>query len=106
MKAAIGAKSAEQSAATLYGWAEASDYATPFVTDEAMRSPVVGTIDLDASIDAPTVSNVLRANGVVDTDSYRKLGRNQLRIGMFPAIDPDDVAALTACIDHVVSQLA
>lgn len=96
----------DASAATLYGWAEASDYATPFVTDPAKRSPVVGTIDLDASIDATTVSKVLRANGVVDTDSYRKLGRNQLRIGMFPAIDPDDVAALTACIDHVVGQLS
>jgi phosphoserine aminotransferase len=67
---------------------------------------VVGTIDLDASIDAPTVSNVLRANGVVDTDSYRKLGRNQLRVGMFPAIDPDDVAALTRCVDFVVGELA
>jgi phosphoserine aminotransferase len=96
----------EQSAATLYGWADASDYATPFVTDPAMRSAVVGTIDLDDAIEAQTVSNVLRANGVVDTDSYRKLGRNQLRIGMFPAIDPDDVAALTACIDFVVSQLS
>ncbi|MCU1378692.1 MAG: phosphoserine aminotransferase [Acidimicrobiales bacterium] len=95
----------DTSAATLYGWAEASDYATPFVADPAKRSPVVGTVDLDASIDAPTVSNVLRANGVVDTDSYRKLGRNQLRIGMFPAIDPDDVAALTRSIDYVVGEL-
>jgi phosphoserine aminotransferase len=95
-----------QSAATLYGWAEASSFATPFVTDPAKRSPVVGTIDLDESVDAPTVSNVLRANGVVDTDSYRKLGRNQLRIGMFPAVEPDDVAALTACIDFVVGQLS
>jgi phosphoserine aminotransferase len=100
------ASRSEQSAATLYGWAEASSYATPFVADPAKRSAVVGTIDLDEAIDAPTVSNVLRANGVVDTDSYRKLGRNQLRIGMFPAIDPDDVAALTACIDFVVDQLA
>jgi phosphoserine aminotransferase len=100
------ASRSEQSAATLYGWAEASSYATPFVADPAKRSAVVGTIDLDDAIDAPTVSNVLRANGVVDTDSYRKLGRNQLRIGMFPAIDPDDVAALTACIDFVVDQLA
>jgi phosphoserine aminotransferase len=66
---------------------------------------VVGTIDLDESIPAPTVSQVLRANGVVDTDSYRKLGRNQIRIGMFPAVDPTDVAALTACIDHIVDRL-
>jgi phosphoserine aminotransferase len=95
----------EASAATLYGWAEASEYATPFVADPAQRSPVVGTIDLDASIDASAVSDILRANGVVDTDAYRKLGRNQVRIGMFPAVDPDDVAALTACIDHVVGEL-
>ena len=96
----------DASAATLYGWAEASSFATPFVSDPAKRSPVVGTIDLDDSVDATTVSAVLRANGVVDTDAYRKLGRNQLRIGMFPAVDPDDVAALTACIDHVVSALS
>ena len=96
----------DQSASILYGWAEASEYATPFVSDPAKRSPVVGTIDLDESVDATTVSAVLRANGIVDTDAYRKLGRNQLRIGMFPAIDPADVEALTRCIDHVVSQLA
>lgn len=96
----------EASAATLYGWADASPFATPFVSDPAERSPVVGTIDLDDSVDATTVSAVLRANGVVDTDAYRKLGRNQLRIGMFPAVDPDDVAALTACIDHVVGALS
>jgi phosphoserine aminotransferase len=76
------------------------------VADPATRTPVVGTIDLDEAVDAATVSKVLRANGVVDTDSYRKLGRNQLRIGMFPAIDPEDVAALTTCIDFVVSQLS
>ena len=70
-----------------------------------MRSPVVGTVDLDDAISAPTVSDVLRANGIVDTDSYRKLGRNQLRVGMFPAVDPADVTALTACIDHVVERL-
>jgi phosphoserine aminotransferase len=94
------------SAATLYGWAEASPYATPFVTDPAQRSNVVGTIDLDDTVDATAVNAALRANGVVDTDSYRKLGRNQLRIGMFPAIDPADVDALTHCIDHVVGALA
>jgi len=96
----------DASASALYGWAEASPFATPFVAEPAMRSPVVGTIDLDDSVDATTVSAVLRANGVVDTDAYRKLGRNQLRIGMFPAVDPDDVAALTACIDHVVGALS
>jgi len=94
-----------QSAATLYGWAEASAFATPFVTDPAMRSSVVGTIDLDDSIDAGSVNAALRANGIVDTDSYRKLGRNQLRVGMFPAIEPSDVDALTHCIDHVVEAL-
>lgn len=94
------------SAATLYGWAESRDWTTPFVRDPAMRSHVVGTIDLDDAIPATTVSDVLRANGVLDTDSYRKLGRNQLRVGMFPAVDPADVAALTACIDHVVEQLS
>ena len=93
------------SAEILYGWAEASDYATPFVTDPALRSQVVGTIDLDDSVDATTVSKVLRANGVVDTESYRKLGRNQLRIALFPAIDHEDVRQLTRCIDHVVAEL-
>jgi phosphoserine aminotransferase len=93
-----------RSASILYGWAEATTYATPFVEDPAMRSPVVATIDLDG-VDAPTVSAVLRANGIVDTDSYRKLGRNQLRIAMFPAIDPEDVEALTRSIDHVVERL-
>jgi phosphoserine aminotransferase len=96
----------DRSAETLYGWAEASAYATPFVAKPGERSSVVGTIDLDAAVDAGTVSAVLRANGIVDTESYRKLGRNQLRIGMFPAVDPEDVAALTACIDHVVSALS
>ena len=93
-----------QSARTLYSWAESRDWATPFVTDPAQRSAVVGTIDLDG-VDANQVSAILRANGVVDTDSYRKLGRNQLRIGMFPAIDPSDVEALTRCIDVVVDHL-
>ena len=96
----------DQSAAALYGWAEASDYATPFVTDPAKRSHVIGTIDLDDRVDAATVSKVLRANGIVDTEAYRKLGRNQVRIAMFPAIDPEDVAQLTRCIDHVVAALS
>ena len=94
-----------RSAATLYDWAEARDYASPFVADPQQRSPVVGTIDLAASVDATTVSAVLRANGIVDTDAYRKLGRNQIRVGMFPAVDPADVEALTASIDHVVGAL-
>jgi phosphoserine aminotransferase len=96
-------KRSAASSGHLYDWAEARPWATPFVADPAQRSAVVGTIDLDASIDATKVSAALRANGVVDTDSYRKLGRNQLRIGMFPAIDPADVEALTACIDHLVT---
>jgi phosphoserine aminotransferase len=96
----------DRSAEAIYGWAEASPYATPFVKDPAQRSHVVATIDLDEGVaDAPTVSRVLRANGIVDTESYRKLGRNQLRVALFPAIEPDDVAALTRCIDHVVGQL-
>jgi len=95
----------DRSAEIIYGWAEASDYATPFVTEESKRSHVVATIDLDDSIDAPTVSKVLRANGIVDTDSYRKLGRNQLRVAMFPAIDSEDIAQLTKCIDFVVDEL-
>ena len=93
------------SAAALYGWAEKTDYTTPYVTDPALRSNVIGTIDLDDSIDAVAVAKALRANGVVDTEPYRKLGRNQLRIAMFPAIDPDDVTALTQCVDYVVDQL-
>jgi phosphoserine aminotransferase len=101
MSSARSAKSAE----IMYGWAEASDYATPFVADPAYRSNVVATIDLDDSVEATTVSAVLRANGVVDTDSYRKLGRNQLRVAMFPAIDSEDIEALTKCIDHVVDEL-
>jgi phosphoserine aminotransferase len=96
----------DASAEIMYSWADASSYATPFVTDPAMRSHVVATIDLDDSIDATTVSAVLRKNGVVDTDSYRKLGRNQIRVAMFPAIDPSDIEALTRCIDYVVENLA
>ena len=94
-----------RSAEILYSWAEGSAFATPFVTDPAMRSPVVGTIDFSDEISADEVAEVLRQNGIVDTESYRKLGRNQLRIGMFPAVDPDDVAALTTCIDYVAERL-
>ncbi|ALE75147.1 MULTISPECIES: phosphoserine transaminase [unclassified Pseudonocardia] len=90
----------------LYSWAEKSDFATPFVTDPAHRSQVVGTIDFDDSVDAAAVATALRANGIVDTEPYRKLGRNQLRVGMFPAVEPADVSALTAGIDWVVGQLA
>jgi phosphoserine aminotransferase len=94
-----------ESARTLYSWAESRAFATPFVANPAQRSNVVGTIDIDG-VDANQICAILRANGVVDTDSYRKLGRNQLRVGMFPAIDPADVAALTSCIDVVVEHLS
>jgi phosphoserine aminotransferase len=100
-----GARSA-RSATILYDWAEKSDYATPFVANPAERSPVVGTIDFADEVSADAVATVLRQNGIVDTESYRKLGRNQLRIGMYPAVDPDDVAALTECIDYVAQRLA
>ena len=93
------------SAARLYTWAEKTPYTAPFVTDPAQRSQVVGTIDLTGGVDAAAVSAALRASGVVDTEPYRKLGRNQLRIGMFPSVDPADVEALTACIDYVVARL-
>ena len=93
------------SAEVLYGWAEASDYATPFVADPALRSPVVGTIDLDERVDHAAVCAPLRANGVVDVFPYRKLGRNQLRVGMFPAVPTEDVEALTACLDYLVERL-
>ncbi len=99
------ASRSEASAAALYPWAEASEYATPFVADPAQRSPVVGTIDLAGSVDANVVSAVLRANGIVDTESYRRLGRNQLRIAMYPAVEASDVAVLTQAIDHVVAEL-
>ncbi|WP_430331129.1 phosphoserine transaminase [Rhodococcus sp. ACT016] len=95
----------KDSSSRLYEWAEASEYATPFVTDPALRSQVVGTIDFADSVDAAQVAKILRANGIVDTEPYRKLGRNQLRIGMFPAIDPEDISQLTKSIDWVVSQL-
>jgi phosphoserine aminotransferase len=90
------------SAGHLYGWAEASEFATPFVADPQKRSPVVGTIDFDDAVDAAAVAATLRANGIVDVEPYRKLGRNQLRIAMFVAIEPADVEALTACIDWIV----
>jgi len=90
------------SSAHLYGWAEASELATPFVADPTKRSLVVGTIDFDDTVDAAAIATTLRANGIVDTEPYRKLGRNQLRIGMFPAVETADVEALTACVDWVV----
>jgi len=96
----------DRSADILYGWAEASAYASPFVQKPDERSHVVGTIDLDQSVDAAQVAKALRANGVVDTEPYRKLGRNQLRVAMFPAVEPSDVEALTRCIDFVVSALS
>jgi phosphoserine aminotransferase len=89
----------------LYGWAEQSDFATPFVADPAKRSLVVGTIDFDDAVDATVTASTLRANGIVDVEPYRKLGRNQLRIGMFPAVEPADVEALTACIDWVAENV-
>jgi phosphoserine aminotransferase len=94
----------DRSAEAIFGWAEASPFATPYVADPAMRSHVVATVDFDG-VDANTVSAVLRRNGILDTESYRKLGRNQIRVALFPAIEPDDVAALCACIDHVVEHL-
>jgi phosphoserine aminotransferase len=93
------------SSSRLYSWADKSEYATPFVTDPAKRSQVVGTIDFADGVDAAAVAKVLRANGVVDTEPYRKLGRNQLRVAMFPAVDPADVEALTACVDYVIERL-
>ncbi len=93
------------SSQTLYGWAQQSPFASPFVSDPALRSLVVGTIDFEEGVDAAAVAKTLRANGIVDVEPYRKLGRNQLRVGMFPAIDPEDVKALTACIDYVVERI-
>jgi phosphoserine aminotransferase len=89
----------------LYTWAEKTPYTTPFVAEPAHRSQVVGTIDFSDDVDAAAVATVLRAHGVVDTEPYRKLGRNQLRVGMFPAVEPDDVTRLTECIEHVVAAL-
>jgi phosphoserine aminotransferase len=93
-----------ESSRLLYGWAERSGYATPFVADPAKRSLVVGTIDFAEDVDAAAIAKALRANGIVDVEPYRKLGRNQLRVGMFPAVEPGDVQALTACIDWIVER--
>jgi phosphoserine aminotransferase len=88
----------------LYGWADAHAHATPFVAHPAKRSLVVGTVDFDDEVDAAAIAATLRDNGIVDVEPYRKLGRNQLRIAMFPATDPGDVEALTACIDWVLER--
>jgi len=96
----------KDSSGRLYDWAEASDYATPYVTDPANRSQVVATIDFADSIDASAIAKTLRANGVVDVEPYRKLGRNQLRVACFPAVEPDDVSKLIGCVEHVVDRLA
>ncbi len=95
-----------RSAAILYTWAEKAAFTDPFVADPAQRSQVVGTVDVTGGLSADDIAASLRANGIVDTESYRKLGRNQLRIGMFPAVDPADVEALTACIDYVAAHVA
>ena len=95
-----------KSAEIIYNWAEQTEYTTPFVTDSAMRSNVVATINFVDSIDALEIAKILRANGIVDTEPYRKLGKNQLRIGMFPAIDPEDISALTASIEYVVERMS
>ena len=98
----FGVSRSRASSKHLYGWAEATDVASPFVADPVKRSAVVGTIDFTDDVDAAALASTLRANGIVDIEPYRKLGRNQLRIGMFPAVDPADVEALTACIDWVI----
>jgi phosphoserine aminotransferase len=98
-------KRTADSSGRLYSWAEKTSYTTPFVADAALRSQVVGTIDFTDAVDAAAVAKALRANGIVDTEPYRKLGRNQLRVAMFPAVDPDDVSALTACVDWIVERL-
>jgi len=96
----------EASSKTLYEWAQSSSFATPFVSEPSLRSLVVGTIDFSEDVDAAAVAKTLRSNGIVDVEPYRKLGRNQLRVGMFPAVEPEDVKALTACIDYVVERIA
>jgi phosphoserine aminotransferase len=93
------------SAARLYGWAEKTSWASPYVPDPDHRSLVVGTIDFDASVDATALAAALRDNGIVDVEPYRKLGRNQLRVAMYPAVDPEDVEALTACVEYVAERL-
>ncbi|WP_084075140.1 phosphoserine transaminase [Demequina sp. NBRC 110052] len=103
---AFAASRTADSAARLYGWAEASSYAEPFVSNTTYRSPVVGTVDLAAHVDSSAVREVLRAHGVVDVDPYRKLGRNQLRVGMFPSVEPEDVSRLTSAIDHIVREMS
>ena len=95
----------KKSSEILYSWAENTSYTTPFVVEPSMRSKVVGTINFDDSIDATKIAAALRANGILDTEPYRKLGKNQLRIGMFPAVEPSDVEALTKCIDFIVAAL-
>jgi phosphoserine aminotransferase len=99
------ASRSDRSAEILYGWAERSSFATPFVAKPDERSKVIGTIDFTETVDAAEVAKILRANGIVDTEPYRKLGRNQLRVAMFPGVDPSDVEALTRCIDYVVERL-
>jgi phosphoserine aminotransferase len=101
---AWAAKRTAESASILYGWAERSPFATPYVADPTLRSPVVATIDFAAELDAAELAKALRANGIVDTEPYRKLGRNQLRIALYPAIEPADVEALTACVDYLVAR--
>ena len=102
---AWAANRSAESARIIYGWAEERSFATPFVKDEAKRSPVVATIDFDSTIVADDIAAVLRANGILDTESYRKLGKNQLRVSLFPAIDPEEIEALCGCIDFVVERL-
>lgn len=99
-------KRTTDSSSRLYAWAEATAYTLPFVTDPSARSLVVGTIDFTDEVDAASVASALRANGVVDVEPYRKLGRNQLRVGMFPAVEPEDISKLIACIEYVVAQIS
>jgi phosphoserine aminotransferase len=99
------AKRTAESAGTLYGWAERSPIASPFVTDPALRSNVVATIDFVDGVDASAIAKALRANGILDTEPYRKLGRNQLRVAMYPAVEPADIDALTACVDYITQRL-
>ncbi len=100
------AKRSQKSSNIIYDWAESQNFASPFVQDKDKRSPVVATIDFNDEISASDVSKILRANGILDTESYRKLGRNQIRIATFPTTDPEDIEALTACIDYVVSAIS